>query len=417
MVRNHDPSQARTGQGGARPPKVAHIGTIDLSLRFQLYDQLVHLQRAGYEVVAVSSPGPEAPLFVRAGIRHIPVPISRAALSPVADLRSILTLWRVMRRERFSIVHTHNPKPGLLGQLAARAAGVPIVANTVHGFYFHERQRGWVRRFYMTMEKIAGRFSDVVFIQSAEDVSTALRKRLTAPGKIRHLGNGIDLHRFSRAAVSGLDPAAKRREIGLPPGGPVVGFVGRLVKEKGVLDLLAAARLVRARVSDVRFLFVGPVDKPKHDGVEPAAAAGYGVGDICHFAGKRDDLPELLSLMSLLVLPSYREGLPRAVLEASAMEIPAVVTNIRGCREAVEHGRNGVIVPVGNPAELADAITDLLADPETAHRMGEEGRRMAVAQFDEQTVFATIEGEYARLLRERGLGLPRPLVGAVESSP
>ncbi|HEV8352592.1 MAG TPA: glycosyltransferase family 4 protein [bacterium] len=405
---------AGTAAEGVRP-KVAHIGTVDLSLRFQLFDQLRHLRQAGYDVVAVSSPGPEVPRFEAAGIRHIPVHISRHPFSPLADLRSVLALWRVMRRERFTIVHTHNPKPGFLGQIAARLAGVPIVTNTVHGFYFHEHQPGPVRKFYMILERIAGRFSDVVFIQSAEDVKTALKKGIAAPGKIRHLGNGIDIRRFSRAAIARADPVAKRREIGLPPAGPVVGFVGRLVKEKGVLDLLAAARLVRARIPAVRFVFVGPVDKPKRDAVRPDVAAAYGVADICHFTGKRDDLPELLSLMDVLVLPSYREGLPRVVLEASAMEVPSIVTNIRGCREAVQHGRNGIVVSLGNTTALAEAIVDLLADPARARRMGEEGRRMAVAQFDEQTVFAAVRNEYARLLRERGLGAPAPPARAAEA--
>jgi glycosyltransferase involved in cell wall biosynthesis len=390
----------------ARGPRIAHIGTVDLSLRFQLFDQLRHLQRAGYEVAAVSSPGPDVPRFLAVGIRHIPVSISRYPFSPLADLRALLALWWLLRRERFAIVHTHNPKPGFLGQVAARLAGVPIVANTVHGFYFHEHQAGPLRWFYMALERVAGRISDVVFIQSAEDVATALRHGIAAPAKIRYLGNGIDVRRFSRGAVAGLDRAAKRREVGLPPAGPVVGFVGRLVKEKGVLDLFAAAQLVRTRIPDARFLFVGPVDEPKRDAVRPEAASTYGVADICHFAGTRDDLPELLVLMDVLVLPSYREGLPRVVIEASAMEVPSVVTNVRGCREAVQHGRNGLVVSLGDVTALAEAIIHLLTDQKTARRMGEEGRRMAVAHFDEQAVFAVVMEEYARLLRERGLGVP-----------
>jgi glycosyltransferase involved in cell wall biosynthesis len=386
--------------------KIAHIGTVDFGLRFQMLDQLRHLRRAGYDVTAISSPGPDVPRFVAAGIRHMPVSISRHSFSPLADVRALLGLWRLMRLERFTIVHTHNPKPGVLGQIAARLAGVPIVVNTVHGFYFHERQRPPQRRFYMALEKLAGRVSDVVFIQSAEDVRTALQQRIAAPEKVRHLGNGVDLRRFSRAAVAGQDPAAMRREVGLPPSGPVIGFVGRLVKEKGILDLFAAARLVRERVPDVQFLLVGRVDEDKHDAVRPELASAYGVADICHFSGPRDDMPELLALMDLFVLPSYREGLPRAVLEASAMEIPCIVTDVRGNREAVRHGVTGVIVPPADPAALAGAIVELLTDRENARRMGTEGRRMAMAQFDEQSVFAVITTEYARQLRARGLPAP-----------
>ncbi len=395
--------------------KIAHIGTVDFGLRFQLLDQLRHLRRAGYDVAAVSSPGPDVPRFVEAGIRHFSVPISRRPFSPLSDLRSVLGLWQLMRREGFAIVHTHNPKPGVLGQIAARLAGVPIVANTVHGFYFHERQRGLPRWFYKTLERLAGRFSDVVFIQSAEDVAAAHRHRLAAPEKIRHLGNGIDLRRFSRAAVAGMDVAAKRAELGLPASGPVVGFVGRLVKEKGVVDLLAAARVVRVRRPGVHFVFVGQVDVSKRDAVHPSLAGRFGVADICHFTGTREDMPEVLALMNLLVLPSYREGLPRVVMEASAMEIPCIVTDVRGSREAVQPGRNGLIVPPGDPEALAQAIIDLLFDEALARRMGEEGRRIAAARFDEQVVFAAIEREYAELLRARGLRAPTTPSAAIRA--
>jgi glycosyltransferase involved in cell wall biosynthesis len=407
---------AEHGMSDDGRPKVAHICTVDLSLRFLLLDQLQALQRAGYEVVAISSPGPDVVPFVQAGIAHVPVSMSRRPFSPLADLTSLIALWRALRTERCAIVHTHNPKPGLLGQVAARLAGVPIVCNTVHGFYFHEHQRGPARRFYMLLERIAGRFSDLVFFQSREDMHTAAQQHICRAEQIRYLGNGIDLQRFSRPAVATLDLTAKRRRLGLPAQGPIVGFVGRLVREKGVLDLLAAARVIRMHAPQTRFLLVGPVDTPKQDAVAPAAAEAYGVADICHFVGKRDDLPELLALMDVLALPSYREGLPRAVMEASAMEVPCVVTNVRGCREAVHHGRNGLIVPLADVPALAAAIGSLLAEPETARRMGEEGRRIAVEEFDEQVVFGRVKAEYARQLREKGLRAPEPREQVVPQS-
>jgi glycosyltransferase involved in cell wall biosynthesis len=195
---------------------------------------------------------------------------------------------------------------------------------------------------------------------------------------------------------------------------PVVGIVARLVREKGLLEFFAAARVVRERVPGVRFLLVGPVDTEKRDAVTPEVANEHGIGDICHFVGTRLDMPEMYALMDVLVLPSHREGFPRAPMEASAMTVPCVVTDIRGCREAVEHGRNGLLVPLGDIQALADAMVELLTDRERARRMGMEGRRMALERFDERHVFERVLAEYERLLREKRLPLPTPQPRAVE---
>lgn len=388
--------------------KVAHVTTVDLALRYLLLNQLCSIQQAGYEVIGISLPGPEVPVIETVGIRHIPVRMTRNPSTPLQDLKALWQLLRIFRRERFAIVHTHNPKPGFLGQIAAKMAGVPIIVNTLHGFYFHDHMHPALRRFYITLEKIAARCSDVILSQNREDIETAIREGICPPEKIKHLGNGIDVRRFDPVNLSPQDIARKRLEVGLPNGTRVVGFVGRLVREKGLLELFAAARLVREKVPDVHFLFIGPVDTHKPDALTPDTAQEYGIADICHFLGMRQDMPELYALMDVFFLPSHREGFPRAPMEASAMKVPCVVTNIRGCREAVEHGRNGLLVPVGNVQALADAIIELLTDEEKARRMGEEGRRMALERFDERVVFNKVKAEYARLLREEGLPVPEP---------
>jgi glycosyltransferase involved in cell wall biosynthesis len=180
----------------------------------------------------------------------------------------------------------------------------------------------------------------------------------------------------------------------------------RLVAEKGILELFAAARIVARVVPTVRFLIIGPVDAEKLDSLTPEMAREYGVGEVCVFSGLRNDMPELYALMNVFTLPSHREGFPRSAMEASAMGVPCVVTDVRGCREAVEHGRNGLLVPLGDVEALAKAILDLLDDHEKAREMGAEGRQMALDRFDEQRVFALVKAEYARLLREKGLPVP-----------
>jgi len=384
-----------------RPIKVAHVATIDGSLHDLLLNQMKSIQQAGYEVSGISAPGEDVAAIEAAGVRHIAVAMTRR-LTPLADLQSLGQLYRVMRRERFTIVHTHTPKASFLGQLAARAARVPIVINTVHGFYFQGRTSPLWRWFYITLEKMAAHCSDVILSQSREDVQTAIREGICRPEKIKFLGNGIDLRRFDRSRLSPEVLEAKARELGLPDDAPVVGFVGRLVREKGVLELLQAARLVRREVPTVRFLIVGPLDREKPDALTPAVAHDYDVAEICVFTGRRQDMPELLALMDVFVLPSHREGLPRSPMEASAMGVPCVVTDVRGCREVVEHGRNGLVVPAGDIQALARAVVELLTHREKARLMGEAGLQMARERFDEGQVFARVKAEYARLLQEKG---------------
>jgi glycosyltransferase involved in cell wall biosynthesis len=383
--------------------KVAHVATADIALRTLLLNQLRGLQRAGYDVVGISSPGPEVAAIEEAGIRHVAVPMTRRPFTPAQDLAALWRLYEVFRRERPAIVHTHNPKPGLLGQLAARLAGVPVVVNTLHGYYFQPSTHPALRRLYITLERVAARCSDVILSQNREDIRTAVREGISRPPRMQYLGNGVDVRRFDPASLSPETVTAKRKEVGLPEGCPVVGFVGRLVREKGLPELFAAAAAVRAKLPQARFLLVGPVDTVKADAVHPASAVGPGLRDACRFLGLRHDMPELYALMDVLALPSRREGFPRAPMEASAMRVPCVVTNIRGCTEAVEHGRNGLLVPLGDVPALADAVTGLLLDPDRRRRLGEEGRRMALERFDERRVLEKIQAEYLRLLRQKGL--------------
>jgi glycosyltransferase involved in cell wall biosynthesis len=387
--------------------KIAHITTVDMALRYLLLNQLKSLQAAGYEVVGVSAPGPHVAHLGAAGVRHIAVPMTRS-FTPLADLVALWKLYRVMRRERFTIVHTHTPKPGLIGQLAARLAGVPVVVNTLHGFYFHDHMPALWRRFYVATEKIAARCSHGILSQSGEDIETAIREGICRADEIRPLGNGIDVRRFDRRNFTAEQLEAKRREVGLPAGAPVVGFVGRLVAEKGILDLLAAAKIILPRRPETKFLIVGPVDRDKADALTPDIAREYGVAEACVFTGLREDTPELYALMDVFALPSYREGFPRSPMEASAAGVPSVVTNVRGCREAVRQGENGLLVPPAEPQALADAILQLLDQPDAARAMGGAGRRMALERFDEELVFERVKAEYARLLAAKGLSAPEP---------
>ncbi|HEX6148081.1 MAG TPA: GNAT family N-acetyltransferase [Acidimicrobiia bacterium] len=388
---------AASDQGGF---KVAHLTTVDLSLRFLVRPQLLAVIEAGGEAVGVSAPGPWVAELEGDGVRHVPLTASTRGMSLSNDLKTMLQFWRVLRAERFTVLHTHNPKPGVYGRILGRLAGVPLVVNTMHGLYATEDDAPLKRAVVYSLEAIAARFSDAELHQNEEDLAFCKRTRILPPGRGRLLGNGVNLERFDRERV---DPSARERlraEFGAGSDDVVVGMVGRLVAEKGYPELFEAA----TKLGDgYVVVVVGPDDPEKSDAlpggaVENATAAGV------RFLGMRTDMEDLYSAMDLFVLPSHREGFPRAAMEAAAMGLPVVATDIRGCRQVVEEGVNGFLVPVRDPEALAVAISKLGADRELREKMSLASARIARERFDEQEVVRIVMDTYRDGLIDKGLG-------------
>jgi lipopolysaccharide/colanic/teichoic acid biosynthesis glycosyltransferase/glycosyltransferase involved in cell wall biosynthesis len=377
-------------------PLVVHLTTVDMSLALLLLPQLVAFREAGYDVVGVSAPGPYVSTLEEHGIRHAPLERSTRANDVRADLVTAREFARLCRRLRPDIVHTHNPKPGVYGRIGARLAGVPVVVNTVHGLYAQPEDTLARRAVVYGLERLAASFSDAELVQNPEDLPVL--RRLGIPDDRLHLlGNGVDLTRFDPEAHSDAREAV-RRELGVGSDEVVVGLVGRLVREKGYREVFEAAREVRADHPQVRFLVVGPPDLDKADAISQdeldRAAAEAGVT----FLGLRDDVERLYPAMDLYVLASHREGFPRSAMEAAAMGLPVIATDIRGCRQVVDDGANGLLVPVRDAARLAAAIASLIEHPDRLRRMGQVSRRRAVAEFDDRQQVARTLETYARLL-------------------
>jgi glycosyltransferase involved in cell wall biosynthesis len=383
------------------PPRVAHVATVDLTVRALLLPQLVGLREAGYHVAAISSPGPFVAEVEAAGIRHIPWRNATRSWDPRADARAFAELLGILRAERFDLVHTHNAKPGVMGRIGARLARVPCVVNTVHGFDATPEDPFGRRALFMGAEWFAARFSHVELYQGREDLLRARRARIVVEGKGVFLGNGIDLSRFDPCTVAAERVAALRVELGLRPDELVIGTVGRLVGEKGYRELFRAARVVRSRHPHVRFLAVGDGDSAKADAIT-ARELEEAAEDVV-VTGWREDVPELLATMDVFVLPTWREGVPRSAIEAAAMGKPLVLTDIPGCRQVARDGVEARHVPVRDPDRLAAAITGLVEDEGLRARMGEAARARALREFDERSVVATILAEYSRLLRRKGI--------------
>jgi glycosyltransferase involved in cell wall biosynthesis len=386
--------------------KVAHIATSAMSIRHLLRNQVRALEAAGYEVTCLSAPGPE--LEDLGGVRHIPVPMTRR-VTPWADGLALGRLFRVLRRERFTVVHTHTPKAGLLGQYAAALARVPLRVHTIHGLYYPGHMKPRRRWAYTLLERATMFFSDLNLSQNEEDVPVAVAEKICAPERIEWIGNGIDLEEFDPALQTAERRLRTRRALGLGPGHKVVGMVARFIAEKGCLEVLRAAQVVRRQLPEARFLFIGPAEPWKRDGLDPGLIVRMGLADVALFLGRRTDMPDLYAAMDVLALPSHREGFPRAPMEAAAMGVPAVVTNVRGCRQAVEDGVTGHLVPLRDPQALAEALLDLLSQDDRRRAWGRAARAKARAEFDERRVFSRVLAAYDRLLAGRGLrGRPGP---------
>jgi glycosyltransferase involved in cell wall biosynthesis/ribosomal protein S18 acetylase RimI-like enzyme len=382
-----------------RRPRVAQLTTTDLTLRYLLLGQLRRLRAEGYDVTGISAPGPNAAALEAEGIRFLPWRNATRAWSPAADVAALAELVALLRRERFDLLHTHNPKPGVIGRVAARLAGVPLVVNTVHGLYATPEDRLGKRAAVLGLEWLAARCSQLELYQSEEDLRWARRIRLLPPGRGELLGNGTDLERFDPALVGPARVAELRRQLGIPANAVVVGTVGRLVVEKGYRELFAAARAVRRADPRVRFLAVGAPDLEKADAITEAELAGA-AADVT-VTGWREDVRDLLAVIDVFALASWREGMPRSAIEAAAMGRPLVLTDIRGCREVARHGREALLVPPRDPDALAAAITRLVGDPALRRRLATAARARARERFGEQQVAERVVGHYRRLLGPR----------------
>jgi len=380
-----------------RTIKVLQLAAVDVTVKFLLLPLIDRLLAEGYEVHITCSPGRYLQELAERGYAIHPIAISRR-IFPFSNLRSLWHLYRLMRRERFAIVHVHTPVAAALGRIAAKLTRVPIIIYTAHGFFFHELMPCWKRRVIICIERWLGQWcTNMLLSQSLEDAKTAIRERIIAKDSVVWIGNGVDPRLFALPPDESL-----RVELGLPPESKVVGFIGRLVREKGVVELFEAMARVAAQFPEARLLVVGDTLKSDRDTQTIARLnriiTRERLSDVVRFTGFRDDTPDLLAIMNVFVLPSHREGMPRTILEAMAAGKPVVATNIRGCREEVVDEVTGLLVPVGDSDTLAEAILRLLSDEALAHRIGEAGRKRVQEGFDEADVLRRQVDVYRKLL-------------------
>lgn len=367
--------------------KILQVSAIDVSIDGLLKPLIEESMKQGYVVHSACTNTGRFEQMRQQGLVMIDVPIARK-ISPIDNLKSVIRLYRLMKAEKYDIVHVHTPVAAVLGRLAAKLAGIKHIVYTAHGFYFHEGMSRAAYSFCYAVEKFFTKyFTDWLLLQSKEDYELSHAKKFQKSDRIIHLSNGVDIHnKFNPNRIDMTKVAALKRQFGIAEGDIVFAFMGRFVKEKGVLELLEAFSQLREAHSRVKLLMIGDVMQSERDQEtwkkieqllkEPRIIA----------PGYRKDIPELLALSDVYVLPSYREGLPRSIIEAMAMNIPVIATDIRGCREEVVHGHSGYLVKKADVASLYNSMLILADDALKRKRFGRNGRKIAEDMFDEAVV-------------------------------
>lgn len=357
------------------------------------------LDRGRYAVTLASGPtfGPEGSLEDRipGGIPFERVPDLVRDPHPVKDLVTLARLYRMIRRGRYHIVHTHTTKAGLLGRLAAKAAGVPIIVHTPHGHAFHDYLGVRGSEALKWAERGLARITDRIICLTPAERDDHVHLRIGPAGLFEVIHSGVDLERFRHARV---DPESLRRALGLRPSGPLVVCVARLVPVKGVEYLLEAVPLVRAAVPAATVMFVG--DGPLRPLMERRAAALVRGGAVA-FLGLRSDVPEILKLSDVAVLPSLNEGMGRAAVEALAAGRPVVASRVSGIQDIVVDGETGFLVPPADPRALADAVVRVLVTSGLAQAMGARAAQ-SVGAYGIEAMINGIDRLYVRLLSSSG---------------
>lgn len=351
-----------------------------------------------YEVTLASGidRGPEGDLLERARrtTRLMLVPELGRNINPINDLVALWKLYRLIRKGRYHIVHTHSSKAGVLGRIAAKMAGTPFIVHTLHSLVFHDYQPWLINRLWRVVKKICAPMTDHFISVSSIISQKAIAAGIDRAEKFSTIYSGMELDWFLKAKVDSL---AVRREFRIPEDAPVVGKIARLFPLKGHDELMDAAPEIVRCIPRVRFFLVG--DGILYDHLRDRARR-LGILDNFVFAGliDRERIPEMLSAMDVLVHTSLREGLARALPQALAMARPCVSFDIDGAPEVVIPDETGYLVSPGDSAGLAQAISRLLADPELRLQMGEAGRRRVDPGFRAETMVREIASVYEMLI-------------------
>jgi glycosyltransferase involved in cell wall biosynthesis len=372
-----------------------------------LTGQLRYMKREGFVPILVSAPGMEAEALARSeGAAYVPVPMERP-IRLLKDLKALFKLYFIFKALRPTIVNAGTPKAGLLCTLAATLCGVPVRVYTVRGFRF-ESASGWLRMLLKAVEWAVARMSHRVVCISPSVRSLGMAEGLFSGSKAIVLAkgssNGVDLERFTRDTIDAVAIGALRKSLGLEPGHLVLGFVGRLIPRKGLTELLQSWESLERRYPAARLLLVGNFeeDQPVPDRIKATIATNPRI----IAPGFVSDVEKYFALMDVFVLPAHWEGFGNVLIQAAAMELPIVTTDVTGARDAVSKDCSALVVAPHDSVALEEAIARYFDNPALRCAHGKEGRRWVTQYFSNEAIWRALADEYRHLLATKDRAIP-----------
>jgi glycosyltransferase involved in cell wall biosynthesis len=370
-------------------PRLVMLLTEDWFFCSHFLERAAAARDAGYDVTVLANENGSAAQIRGAGLTFIPIPLNRQELNPLVEVKTLRAILAIYRKLRPALVHHVGLKPLIHGSLAARFAGIRTVVNAPVGMGFVFTSHSLKSRLLRPFVRLALRLlmnprgSKVVF-ENGDDLKSLVENgSVRAKDAVLIRGSGIDVAAYASAVES--------------DGPPVVSLVSRMLWNKGIEEFVEAARKLRAERVSARFWLVGATDPQSPAAISEDQLLAWHEEGAVEWLGRRDDIPSILARSQIACLPSYREGLPRSLLEAMAAGLPIVSTDVPGCREVVRHGENGLLVAAGDSAGLASALRSLIEDPELRHRFGVAGRRRAEREFASSIVIEETLAVYAGL--------------------
>ncbi|PWA04025.1 glycosyltransferase family 4 protein [Flavobacterium psychrotolerans] len=378
--------------------KIVRITTVPISLEKLLSGQLRYMS-SFYEVIAISSErGKLEKLGKSQGVAVFPLEMTRR-ITPLYDLFAVIRLYLFLRKTKPYIVHTHTPKAGIVGMVAARLAGVPHRLHTVAGLPLLEVS-GSKRKLLNWVEQFTYRCATNVYPNSFGLMDIILAHDFCAPEKLNVLANGssngIDTSHFSPSLFTAAQNSILKEQLGIPSDAFVFVFVGRLVKDKGINEMVVAFELLQKDNPTVHLLLVGDYESDL-DPLSSSTLESIHNNPFLHAVGFQNDVRPYLALSNVLVFPSYREGFPNGVLQAGAMGLPCVVSDINGCNEIIADDINGLIIPVKDALALYNAMKRLATDSDLLAKMRLHARSLIVSRYEQEVVWNAILETYRSL--------------------
>lgn len=369
-----------------KKPKILQLSAVDFSIETLMVPLIKRSMDEGYTVNVVCKDTGRYEYLNSLGFNLIDIDIPRS-VHPLKIFFAIIKIYNHLKIEKYDIVHVHTPIASIIARIAAKLAGQKNVIYTAHGYYFHDEMKKSVYNFIYGIEKFAAKYlTDYLLLQSEEDYQLSVKKDFKKASKIIHLSNGVDIRNsFNIELYNKSDLEKLKRTLGVKEN-YIFTFVGRLVREKGIFELIDAFKEVYSKNNNAKLLLVGGFNKSERDIDSYKRLLNELKNPGIIHLGYRKDIPQIMAISDVFILPSHREGLPRSIIEAMALKKPVIASNIRGCREEVIHGVNGFLFEKENTKELIYYMQELIRNPDKCKEYGTNGRTFVESKFDEEKV-------------------------------